>query len=178
MLHSVYILSAIIILNYTLRVSEVTKGMPHTSGGNKYLDFHFSRSLISLWQKYEVRDGECDMRSGDRGHVTCSSPGHPDKISPRHWATAQSGQCHITEECSERRSDVQSGDKTLWRRVTLAYDIPHCNTTIIMIYHYAFPVNHTNNTAPMTAIGRQGYIYSKHLNFPHIVTFNLKFINT
>ena len=67
-------------------MSEVTKGMPHTIGGNKYLDFHFSRSLISLRQKYEVRDGECDMRSGDRGHVTCSSPGHPDKISPRHWA--------------------------------------------------------------------------------------------
>ena len=73
-----------------MRVSEVNKGMPHTIGGNKYLDFHFSRSLISLRQKYEVRDGECDMRSGDRGHVTCSSPGHPDKISPRHWALLRS----------------------------------------------------------------------------------------
>ena len=68
---------------------------------------------------------------------------------------------------------VQYEDITLSYRVTLAYDIPHCNTTIIMIYHYAFPVNHTNNTAPMTAIVGQGYIYSKHLNFPHMVTFNL-----
>ena len=61
---------------------------------------------------------------------------------------------HIAEECSQWRSDVQYEDITLSYRVTLAYDIPHCNTTIIMIYPYAFPVNHTNNTAPMTAIGR------------------------
>ena len=127
----------------------------HTSGGNKYLDFHFSRSLISLRQKYEVRDGECDMRSGDRGHVTCSSPGHPDKISPRHWAP-QSGQCHITEECSQQIwcAECSMRIKHYDCRVTLEHDIPHCNTTIIMINHYAFPVNHTNSTAPMTAIGR------------------------